>query len=49
MLVSCFIGIGTARYRIPTDLLTLAVIIMGISIWIRALAALRGAVNMRAG
>ena len=43
-LVSCFLGTGEARYRQPTDLLIIAVALIGITIWGRLIqAAVRAA------
>jgi hypothetical protein len=39
MVVSCFLGIGAARYRVPTDLMILSTTIMGFAIWSRITAS----------
>jgi len=36
MVVSCCLGIGTARYRTPTDLIIIATGIMGYTLWSEA-------------
>ena len=35
LIISCALGIGTARYRVPTDLLIMATTVMGFAIWQR--------------
>ena len=41
MVLSCFLGIGLARYRVPTDLAILGTVMMGITIWSNAVAGYR--------
>lgn len=38
-LVSCFMGIGISRYRVPVELLMMAVSLIGFSVWSRILRA----------
>lgn len=37
MLISCFLGVGETRYRVPTDLLILANTVIGITLWGRCI------------
>jgi hypothetical protein len=36
LIISCALGIGTARYRVPTDLLIMATTVMGVAMWQRS-------------
>lgn len=40
MVLSCFAGIGAARYRIPTDLMIVANTIIGLTIWKRVITSM---------
>lgn len=41
MAVSCMVAIGLARYRVPTDLLIMAVTILGFEIWKQNLSGIK--------
>ena len=40
MLISCFVGVGDSRYRVPVDYIVFATALIGIAIWRRGLRAL---------
>ena len=42
MLISCFVGVGDSRYRVPVDYIMFATILIGLAIWRRGLRAVNG-------
>ena len=40
VLISCFVGVGDSRYRVPVDYIIFATVLIGLAIWRRGLRAL---------